>query len=588
ISGITTSSSGLANATFDYIVCGGGLTGLTIANRLSEDPSVSVLVIEAGYDNHTSPLISDVRTYGLAFDTELDHRIYSTPVKWQHGERLLLVAGKTLGGSGSLNGASWTKGAKSQYNLLPLLSGDESWGWASFNQYMLKAENFHRPTDSQRDIKGAHYESGLHGYGGPVQVSFGSGMYGGTQLPALEASENALVNFSRNFDAASGQTSGGTIIPNMVVPEENQNRSSPFTAHAHSQVQERNNLIILTGHRVTKIVWRDTKKGAPLVAAGVHFQSSQNSPIEFVKTNREVLLAAGSLQSPQILELSGVGDAHVLEAAGVELKHELNGVGAHMQEQTKNTLTYQARPGINYNGTGPPSSIAFPNAAQLLGDNATTWYRTVKSSLKAYANSLKARSLVANAEATHYILQTQLENLFTAPDVAASEIFFTINSTANLIGTDNWNLIVLSRGTAHIRSNSSWNPPIVNPSYFDHPLDQTFQLATQKISRKIFNAEPLSSYVVEELEPGLPRVPINASDGVWEAWMKEEFTSVWHYLGTCAMMKEEFGGVVDSRLKVYGVRNVRVVDASVVPIQLSAHLSSSLYGIAEKGADMIQ
>ncbi|KAF2170222.1 GMC oxidoreductase [Zasmidium cellare ATCC 36951] len=584
-SGITNSSAVVDMQAFDYIIAGGGLTGLTVASRLTEDPSVSVLVIEAGYNNFNDSRVNDVRAYGQAFDSELDHSIYSTPVSWQNGEELLLVTGKTLGGSGSLNGASWTKGAKSQYDLLPFLTGDDSWGWDDFNDYMLKAENFHEPTQEQHQVKGANFDSLYHGSGGPVQVAFGAGMFGGTQIPALEASEKVWSNFSRNSDAASGLVNGGTVIPNMVDVEDNQNRSSPFTAYAQHQLEQRNNFLILTGHRVTEIVW---KEGQDLIAEGVHFQASKNSTVHFAKANREVLLAAGSLQSPQILELSGVGDPDVLNAAGIATKHSLQGIGKNMQEQTKNTLTFTAKNGTDFNGTGPPSAISFVTAQQLLRNDSAAWYNSVKANLTSYAQTLEEAGLVTNATATATILSAQLDNLFNTVDSAAAEIFFTITPTTNQVGIDNWNLIVLSRGTAHIQSNSAWDHPIVEPSYFHHPLDLEFQTRVNQQSREVFETAPLSNYVVDEITPGKTLVPANATSKDWENWVKKSFTSVWHYIGTLSMMKEELGGVVDSRLKVYGLQNVRAIDASVVPIQLSAHLSSSLYGVAEKAAEMIQ
>lgn len=118
--------------------------------------------MEEGYGNHEDRRVNDVRAYGEAFNAELDHGLRSTPVKWQNDSEQLLVAGKLLGGSGSLNGASWTKGAKSQYNLLPVLTGDDSWGWKGLGKYMKKAEHFHQPSDEQRDEKGAHYDTLSH------------------------------------------------------------------------------------------------------------------------------------------------------------------------------------------------------------------------------------------------------------------------------------------------------------------------------------------------------------------------------------------------------------------------------------------
>ncbi|KAK4555824.1 hypothetical protein LTR86_007044 [Recurvomyces mirabilis] len=186
--GLINDASAVAGKSFDYVICGGGLTGLTVASKLTEDPNISVLVIEAGEDRHEDPRINDVRTYGHAFQTELDWNITSTPVVWQNNTGLPLVAGRMLGGSGSLNGASWTKGPSSQYDLLPMLIGDDSWKWENFNQYMLEAEHFNRP-DADDSSKGADHTPQSHGQEGEVEVSFANGMYGSPQPEALQASQ---------------------------------------------------------------------------------------------------------------------------------------------------------------------------------------------------------------------------------------------------------------------------------------------------------------------------------------------------------------------------------------------------------------
>lgn len=424
-------------------------------------------------------------------------------------------------------------------------------------------------------------------------------MFGGSQLAALEASEKVWRGLSRNSDAASGVTTGATIIPNMVYPDEMQNRPSPFTAYAKQQVQDRPNFVILTGHRVTEIVWNGrSDPNDKLVASGVRLQASKNATAHFVAASREVLLAAGSLQSPQLLELSGVGHPDVLSAAGIEVRHAMPGIGKNMQEQTKNTITFNARAEVDFDGTGPPSAISFPDAAQVLGspERAMEVYIETKANLAEFAAELEKSGLVNSAQGTHTILEAQLDNLFNASDAAAAEVFFTITPASDntteqqdaYVGIDNWNLIVLSRGTVHINTSSAWDYPVVEPSYFLHPLDLLFQTEINKQSRQVFNTAPLADFVETEHTPGLQTVPDNADHKQWEDWVKKTFTSVWHYIGSISMMKEELGGSVDSRLKLYGIENVRVVDASVLPIQLSAHLSSSLYGIAEKAADMIK
>lgn len=580
--GITTNVDRVANGTFDYIICGGGLTGLVVASRLSEDPNISVLVIEGGNDDHEDPRVNDVRTYGEAFETELDYNLTSTPVPWQNDTGLLLVAGRTLGGSGSLNGASWTKGDKTQYDLLPVLTGDDSWSFDALNEIMLDIEEFHDPTPEQV-AKGAQYLNDFHGRDGVVQVSFPYGMFGGIQLPALEASTIVWKGLKIVADFAAGVTTGATIIPNMVEANESQNRSSPFTVYAKHQTQERSNFLILTGHRVTSIKWRN---GTDMVADGVTFQACRECEVHTATTKREVLLAAGSLQSPQLLELSGVGDPEVLAAADVPLRLASPNVGKNMQEQTKNTLWFDPI-SADFDGSGPPNAVAFPDVRQLFKNDSTSIYKSIMCNLKEYAQNLTTAGVVTNATATHQILEAQVNNLWK-DNAGAAEIFFVTSPTTGQVGIDLWNLIVLARGYVHITSNSSWDHPLIEPSYFGHPFDLEVQLAATKQSRELFQTEALASLISAETFPGLDVVPQNATDDVWEQWVKETFTSVWHYIATLGMMKEELGGVVDSRLKVYGIENVRAVDASVLPIQLSAHLSSSLYGIAEKAAMMIK
>nr|ARB08994.1 glucose oxidase [Aureobasidium sp.] len=574
---------------YDYVIVGGGLTGLTVASRLSENPSIRVLVIEGGQNNHNDPRVYDVRTYGQAFESDLDYNMTSTPISWRNGTRLPMAAGKTLGGSGSINGASWTKGPQTQYDLLPLLTGDDSWGWEGLNQYMLGAEHFYAPSNKLKS-KGAEYDGHKHGFSGPVQVSFAQGMFGGINLPAVNASQQVWKGLDRLDDAASGIVNGVTIIPNMVQPDVSQNRSSPYTAYIAGQPELRDNLVILTGHRAVEIRWSNTcteeEPDCVLTADGVYYQTSRDSERIFVEATREVLLAAGSMQSPQLLELSGVGDPAVLSNAGVPVQKSLMGVGKNLQEQTKNTVTYTPK-FDDFDGSGPSSAIAFPNVHQLLGNKSSLIYAETIGGLAEYAAKLESQGLVASANATHEILKQQVNNLFNQSE-AAAEIFFTLApetaSSAASVGADLWNLIVLARGTIHISSNNSFDLPIVEPSYFGHPLDLELQTLATKQAHEVYQTEPVASMISGVVFPG--QVPSDYAG--WETFVKDTFTSVWHPIATLSMMKQEMGGVVDNKLKVYGTSNVRVVDASVLPVQLSAHLSSSLYGIAEKAAVMIR
>lgn len=371
-----------------------------------------------------------------------------------------------------------------------------------------------------------------------------------------------------------------------MIRDAQQNRSSPYTAYIEDDAENRPNLVILTGQRVTSLLWNDTTPGN-ITAGGFFFQQDANSESQVVYANREVLVAVGSLQSPQLLELSGVGDPAILEPLNITVVKETMGVGKNLPEQTKNTITFLPY-NSEFNGTGPPSAIAFPTVQQVLGSElANTTYNDTLAALPAFAISLEENGFIVNATTYLPILQAQLDNLFLDSE-AAVEIFFVVTTASGTVGIDLWNLIPLARGSVHINSTDPFQQPVINPNYFGHPLDLQLQTHATIQSREVYGIAPLSNIVESEIEPGLERVPVNASYLDWVEYVKDTFTSVWHPIATLAMMKEELGGVVDSRLKIYGIENVRVVDASVLPVQLSAHLSSSLYGICEKVSENIK
>ncbi|KAJ9605886.1 hypothetical protein H2200_009735 [Cladophialophora chaetospira] len=293
------------------------------------------------------------------------------------------------------------------------------------------------------------------------------------------------------------------------------------------------------------------------------------------------------MQSPQLLELSGVGEPAILKPLGIDVVKAMPQVGRNFEEQTKNSVNFKPK-STDFKGSGPSSAIAFPNVYQVLGEElATSAYADTKAGLPAFAALLEQNGFILNATTYLPVLQAQLDNLFVDRE-AATEVFFTVSPSTGLVGTDLWNLIPLARGSIHINSTNSFAHPIVEPSYFKHPLDLLLQTHTTMQARQVYNTAPLSDLVEDEVEPGLERVPANASYRDWEDYVLDSFTSVWHPIATLAMMKEELGGVLDSMFKVYGIENVRVVDASALPVQLSAHLSSSLYGFAEKVSENIK
>ena len=535
-SSVTTSSvSSALSRTYDYVIAGGGLTGLTVAARLTEDPDVSVLVIEQGQDRTGDARFDDVRTYGQAFcdksGDELDHCMFSNPVPWRQDEAgqkgLLMVAGKMLSGSGGLNGASWTHGARTQYDTLKYLTGDDSWSFDGLIPLIQDVERFHAPDERLRSL-GADYIPSAHGMSGGLNVSFAQGMFSGPPQLAHEASLT-YFNMSTNRDLASGDVSGASFIPNMLDPDAKQMRASPLSVYIKPIEYERPNLVILTGQRVIGIDWNE---GESATAKGVRFQASSDAEVHSVSAGREVILAAGAQQTPQLLELSGVGDPEVLASAGIPLRVDLPAVGRHLQEQTKTTLTFTTRNDVAIGGSGPANSVAFPLASQLLGAETDAVFESTISSLQSYSAELEQRGLVANGSATAELLRIQLNGLREEAEGAA-EIFYTADPDTGTVGADLWNLIVMARGTVHVSSSDPWIHPRIEPSYFGHPLDLQLQTRAAMATRGVYNTSPLAEAVGNEVEPGLESVPLDADEDSWTEWVRQSFTSVWHPIATC-------------------------------------------------------
>ncbi|KAI5832425.1 alcohol oxidase [Schizophyllum commune Tattone D] len=575
-SGVTNSADGANGQEFDYIIVGGGLAGMVVAARLAEDPSITVLTIEAGADNRDDPRVYDIYNYGQAAGTELDWA-------WPADQGRTIVGGKTLGGSSSINGGHWTRGMQSQYEKTFGLLDDaqeKGWTWDGIFEYMKKAETWSAPNDQQK-AKGAQSVDEYHGTQGPVQTTFPDGMYGGPQQGAFIDTITNVSGIPHLADINGGDSLGVAYTPQMMNWHDNDYRSSSPQAYLTPVEDARTNWLTLTEHTATKITWSTTS--TPATASGVEFAPTSGGDARYTATaKREVIVAGGAIQSPALLQLSGVGDSSHLSSLGIDAVVDLPTVGKNLQEQTMNSLGAHGN-GFDKGGRGPSGCIAYVDASGLFLDDVETKKQQIQESIAGYAQSLAGSALSEDALKEIFGVQADLILNDKAPLV---ELFFDSGYPDDL-GIDMWQLLPFSRGTVQIDSADPFQKPIINVNYFAADFDLDVQVAGAKLSRTVLNTSPLSDLSVGETIPGSD-VADDASDDDWAAWIKNGFSSVHHPIATCAMMKRELGGVVDSDLKVYDTANVRVVDASVLALQVSAHLSSTLYGIAEKAADIIK
>ncbi|KAL1744324.1 GMC oxidoreductase [Schizophyllum fasciatum] len=585
-----TDGAAFAADSFDYIVVGSGSAGLTVAARLSEDPSVKVGLIEAGNTAQGDDIVdvpgmfgADLgTTYDWSYTTEEHNGVPSRP--WPRG--------KVVGGSSALNFLVWDRAAKADYDVLEKL-GNEGWNWDKLFKYMKKAESWTAPTSEEQSSLQASPDASNIGDSGPISVSFGRYISKAAQswIPALEA-----LGISRNDNPLSGNVIGANQSPSDIRPS---NSTRSYAAPAYYWPNEaRENLVLLTNSQVTRVNF--DASGDSLTATGVTFVNG-DSPYNATAT-KEVILSAGTVNTPQILELSGIGKADVLSSAGIDQVLDLP-VGENLQEHTYTSVSFEVANGTKTLDTlrndpdyqkkqldswrnGEESiyaqavpSIGYVTLQQLVGD------------VKAAGLIAKAQGYAASQIGSVYfpILEAQVgllaDDTVGQMELIAIDGFFATNGQPeagkSYITFLAANQHALSRGSIHISSANATAYPTINANYFDVDFDLDVQTAGTEKLLEIAKSGPYGDYVGARAVP-----PPDVSD--LRDYSKTTLSTEYHPIGTASMLPKDKGGVVDTQLKVYGTSNLRVIDASVIPIHISAHIQSTVVGIAELGADIIK
>ncbi|KAK1962680.1 alcohol oxidase [Colletotrichum sublineola] len=481
---------------YDYVIVGGGTAGLTLASRLSADPSNSVLVIEAGMPDNYEAAVMIPRFYpgasGFAPGTRYDWNLTSVPQTSLQGQTVNLTQGHAIGGSSTVNAMIFDRGMPSNYDAWAAL-GNTGWDFKALLPYFKKSESFTPAPPENAATYGMTYDLACHGTEGPVQSSY--------------------------------------------------------------------------------LAWSHPNNTA----------------------RKEIIVAAGALNTPKLLQLSGIGPASVLSKYEIASIIDLPGVGSNLQDHPFGLTLASLSNGI-------------PGNSDL--DNAT--YDAEQGDL--YYSKRKGRWTDTIAEALAFI---PLLN-FTTSDTA-SRILSTINSTAaqflppgtdeavavgyqkqieqilkmhndastagmELLYVDGGRSVVnilmhpLSRGTVTINSSDPFLPPVIDPRYFSHPYDGQVLVESLRFNRRLLATGPIQALGATETLPGAA----TQSDEDILAFIKGITSTEYHYSGTCAMLPKAMGGVVDPELKVHGVDSLRVVDASIMPLIPSAHTQATVYAIAEK------
>ncbi|KAG6871658.1 hypothetical protein C0995_001717 [Termitomyces sp. Mi166 len=493
----------------DYIIVGGGLTGTALAVRLSEDPNVTVTIIEAGGDTF-------------------------------HDDVIDIPAIAKLGAA-------------------------QGWGWDDLLPFFLKSETF---TYSEDDAKkyGMKFDARFRGVSGPVQRTIPRSM-DGVVLPWIESLKGRGLEY--NTDPNDGDNTGLWLSTKTI--DTRSVRSSSASAY-YEPHQSRSNLNVVANAQATRILTfgRDS-----VLATGVEY--IKDGSLHVIEAKKEVILCCGSYKTPQLLELSGIGDPkdHITAIFTAKLKagHE------SFESMTDPAFAKRQKDIYKTTGSGMLVSSGIPTGAAFLSFRDFDDDGSIAKSV----DGLSLPDISTYNTQKEWVENDRVSFIEAVPgSIANQEPGATYMSSGIIL------LHPFNRGSVHIASKDPTASPMIDPNFLSNETDLKILIKGYRILREVFRTEPLSSLIEGEILPG---EDIETDEDLVE-YLRKTVGTTFHPIATASMLPQEEGGCVDAQLKVYGTANLRVVDASIIPINLSTHLQATLYAIAEKfsiqAADMIK
>jgi choline dehydrogenase len=465
------------------------------------------------------------------------------------------------------------------------LAGFENPGWdsSSLIPYMTATEKNIPPTDQQR-ADGANLDPSVHGFDGQVKVSFRTPMSAPGAQRLYKAAINTVFGIPASADLSKrdGRVSSSTSWSIFWDAAASINhRASAAYSYLYPSDQQRQGLTVLTEHIVGKVTFSGTK------ATGLQFGSPDTGNLFTVTANKEVLLASGTLGTPAILERSGVGAQALLSSLGIPQVVDLPGVGMNLQDQPGTSLsalvTNEAASNtslIDGHSLFAPV-IALSNIDDVFGSDATSVAQALQAGVSGRAAAAVAAGVQANIKGATQIFQRATDLITKSKQPIAEVIGESYPSVMTAIF---WPLTPLSRGHIHINSSSPFARPVITPRFLTDDYDVQTSLHTAKKARSMYQTDAFKD-IIQVVDVSGPK--LNATDDEWITFLKDTSFGASHWLGTSAMMPRAWGGVVSPELKVYGTQKLRVIDASILPLQITAHTSPMAYAIAHKAADLI-
>ncbi|KAJ7362295.1 hypothetical protein DFH08DRAFT_840650 [Mycena albidolilacea] len=529
-----------------YVVVGGGTAGLAVATRLSEIATNTVIVLEAGSDGFNNPNIGNLSGPSIQAlpGSSVDWNYKSQPLKFASNQTIAMTRGKVLGGSSAVNGALFTRPNKLDLDLWESAFGATGWNWNSISASIKTAEHFSATSGLTSTLS-------FHGTSGPIcnsQRTPVGDVWAKGVIPAVLATGG-----KQSVDQNGGDPSGIWYTPKAMFP----NSTRSYSANSYYEPNAgRANLQVKLNVTVSRIIWGKSINGKA-VATGVEYINAAGT--KATVSGDRVILSAGVFGTPQVLELSGVGNPKIINPLGISTVVNLPAVGENLSEQP--TTKYLAALASGITNSGLQLTLNFETPRTLL--NTTEWNTAYK------------------------LLQTAPPGLSAAAHKALIAMFVADTVIVEFMGFPNPADLIflpillhpLSRGSSHIVSATATTAPSFDLALVQSPFDLYILTKAAQRARRFGTQSSLTPYVAGELSPGAAVT----TDAQFAQFVKDNMGVAYHPLGTAAI-----GSVVDAKLRVKGTTNVFVADGSIIPHQPGSHPSSIIYGIGEKAAALLK
>lgn len=525
---------------FDYLVLGGGSGGCAVAGRLSEDPSVSVGLVEAGGAGRDWFIRTPLALAAMLPSKINNWALDTTPQKGLGGRRGFQPRGKALGGSSAINAMVYVRGHRCDYDGWAAL-GNPGWSYADVLPYFKRSENNEVFADD------------FHGQGGPLNVA---ALRTGNPLQQrfLDAAREIQLPIVEDFNGASQEGCGL-----YQVTQINGERCSAARAYIHPHMDSRRNLHVMTGATIDRVLFEGDRAVGALVRAGGETRT--------LRARREIILAAGAFGTPLILMRSGVGDGERLREHGIAVTRHLPGVGRNLQDHPDFAFSYRSA------------------SLDTVGYSVKGAGRLMAAS-KQYKRERRGTITTNFAEAGGFL---RTKRNLPAPDV---QLHFVVGIVDDHGRKKHWghgfscHVCVLrpkARGEVELTDADPAAPPRIDPNFLGEPEDLDTMVEGFKLTRRIMDAPSLRGLRTADMFTD----GVESDDAIRDL-MRRRVDTVYHPVGTCAMGPDPATAVVDAALRVHGLRGLRIADASIMPTLVGGNTNAPTIMIGEKAADMIR